>query len=104
MSFAVHIAIITALDIAGTVAAKYWSITKHPLFLLATFLLFGSAGFVFAKSLKYEGVAITNVLWIALSVAIITILGFFLFKEDILPIQFIGIGIIIVGLIVINLK
>lgn len=102
--FIIHIAIITLLDITGIVCAKFYSINKSPLLILATVLLFGSAGYVFARSLKYEGVAITNVLWIALSVIITTIIGYFFFKEQITFIQFIGIGVITIGLILINIK
>ena len=102
--FVAHIAIITLLDITGIVCAKFYSIDKNPLLLVATFLLFGGAGYVFAKSLKYEGMAITNVLWISLSVIIATIIGYFIFKENIAAIQFIGIGVIMVGLVLINLK
>lgn len=102
--FIIHIAIITLLDIAGIICAKFYSINKNPLLILATVLLFGGAGYVFARSLKYEGMAITNVLWIALSVIITTIIGYFFFKEQITSIQFIGIGVITIGLILINIK
>lgn len=102
--FILHIAIITLLDLAGVLCAKFYSINKDPLLLIATFILFGGAGYVFAKSLKYEGMAITNVLWIALSVIAVTIVGYFAFKEDITHIQFVGIGVIMVGLILVNLK
>jgi len=102
--FILLIAIITLLDLAGVLSAKFWSINKNPLLLLATFLFFGGAGLIFARSLRYEGMAITNVLWVALSVIIVTIIGYFIFKEDIAPIQIAGIVIIIIGLILINLK
>jgi len=102
--FIAHIAAITCLDIIGTLCAKFYSLNKNPLFLLATFLFFGGAGFVFAKSLKYEGMAIANILWIALSVMIVTVIGYFAFKEHISLIQFIGIGVIIVGLVFVNYK
>ena len=102
--FILHITIITLLDLAGTLCAKFYSTNKNPLLLLATFLLFGSAGYVFARSLKYEGMAITNVMWIALSVILVTIIGYFTFKEEIAYIQLIGIGVIVIGLVLVNLK
>ena len=103
-SFAVYIAIIPLLDIAGVTCAKFYSLHKNPLYLAATVALFGAAGFFFAKSLKYEGMAITNVLWISLSIIIATIIGYFAFKENIAPIQLAGIGVIVIGLILINSK
>ena len=102
--FVIHIALITLLDIAGSICAKYYSLSKKPSLLIATVIFFGAAGFVFAKSLKFEGMAITNVLWIALSILIITIIGYFAFKEDISHLQLLGIGVIMVGLILINWK
>ena len=102
--FFFHVAIISLLDLAGTLCAKFWSIHKTPWLLAATFILFGSAGFVFARSLRYEGMAITNVLWIAISVILVAILGYFTFKESIAPIQMVGIVVIAIGLILINLK
>lgn len=102
--FFLHIAIITVLDVAGSLAAKYYSLTKNPLLLVLTFLMFGGAGLVFAKSLKYEGMAITNVLWIAFSIIAITIIGYLYFKESITGIQMAGIVVITLGLVMINLK
>ena len=102
--FFLHIAIITVLDVAGSLAAKYYSLGKNPLLLVATFLLFGGAGLVFAKSLKYEGMAITNVLWIAFSIIAVTIIGYLYFKESITGIQMAGIVVITLGLVMINLK
>ena len=103
-TFLVHILLITLFDLAGVLSAKFYSINKNPLLLFVTVLFFGGAGYVFAKSLKYEGMAITNVLWIALSIIIVTIIGYFIFKEEIANIQLTGIGIIMIGLILINLK
>ena len=102
--FILLIVTINLLDLAGVLSAKFWSINKNPLFLLATFLFFGGAGLIFDRSLRYEGMAITNVLWIALSIITVTIVGCFVFKEDIAPIQIAGIVVITIGLILINLK
>lgn len=102
--FLLHIALINLLDLAGTICAKFWSINKNPWLLVGTFLLFGSAGFFFARSLRYEGMAITNVLWISISVILVTIVGYFTFRENIAPIQLVGIAVIMVGLVLINLK
>ncbi len=102
--FFFYIALINLLDLAGVLSAKFYSITKNPLLLALTAVLFGAAGFTFALSLKYEGIAITNVLWIAISVILVTIIGYFIFKEDIALIQIIGIIVITIGLILINLK
>src|SRR3989344_325373 len=97
--FITYITIVALLDTMAIVSAKYWQITKQPAFLAATVLAFALAGFFFARSLQYEGMAITNIIWMALSTLCITSIGYFLFKEAITPLQFIGIATIIVGLI-----
>lgn len=102
--FYLLIAAINALDLIGVISAKFWSINKNPIFLALTVLGFAGAGFFFALSLKYEGMAVTNILWIALSVILITIVGYFFFKESITMLQFAGIALITVGLVLINLK
>ena len=102
--FVYHIIVITLLDLIGTFTAKFYSTSKNTWFLVATILLFGAAGGIFAKSLEFEGVAVTNVLWISFSVVITTLFGYFWFKEDIAPIQLAGVGVILIGLILVNLK
>lgn len=102
--FFLHIAVIIILDIIASITAKYYSLTKHPLLLVATFIVLGSAGVVFAKSLKYEGVAITNILWIACSIIAVTLIGYLYFNENITGIQMAGIVVIILGLVMVNLK
>jgi multidrug transporter EmrE-like cation transporter len=98
------IALLNLCDLTGTLSAKMWFLHKNPLFLIATFLLFGAAGILFAFSLRYEGMAITNVLWISISVILVTLFGYFLFKENISLLQLAGIFTILVGLTLVNLK
>ncbi len=98
------IALINTLDLTGILAAKFFSFNKNPLLLALTVACFGGAGYFFAKSLQYQGAAITNILWIAISVILVTILGYFLFKEKITTIQFVGIAFILVGLILVNIN
>jgi len=102
--FAIQIILITALDIVGIICAKFYSINKNNWLLFATVIFFGAAGYTFAKSLKYEGAAITNILWIGLSTVLVGILGYFIFKEEISSIQLIGMAVIVIGLVLINLK
>lgn len=102
--FYLLIAAINTLDLAAIISAKLWSINKNPIFLIITVLGFAGAGFFFALSLKYEGMAIANILWIVLSVILVTFVGYFFFKETIGVLQFIGIALIMTGLVLINLK
>lgn len=103
-TFILYIVLIITLDAGAAMLAKLWSIHKNPLFLLGTCLAFGTAGYFFARSLQYEGVAITNIIWIALSAIIVALMGYFGFKEPLSSIQVSGILVVIIGLVLINLK
>lgn len=102
--FYIYIAIINTLDLLAVLAGKMWSITGKPIYMIGCTLGFAGAGFFFALALKYEGSAITNVLWIAISVALVTAMGYFLFKENITNWQFLGIGTVLLGVVFLNIR
>ena len=95
---------ITITEIVGILIAKKWNLNNNPIYLSAVVFLFGLVGFLFASSLKYEGMAIMNILWISFSVITITFFGYFIFKENISFMQLAGIGIIVIGLFLVNFK
>ncbi|MFA5076031.1 MAG: EamA family transporter [Patescibacteria group bacterium] len=100
--FYLYISCIAVLDLGGMLSGKMWNITRQPVYLVVTCLAFTVAGFFFALSLRYEGMAITNIFWIAVSTVLTTIAGYFVFKEQISSVQFIGVLIIIIGVALIN--
>ncbi|MBW6440958.1 EamA family transporter [Patescibacteria group bacterium] len=95
---------ITTAEIVGIVVAKKWNLNDNPTYLLVVIFLFGLVGLLFANSLKYEGMAIMNILWISFSIIITTFVGYFIFKENISLAQLVGIGIIIIGLFLVNFR
>jgi len=102
--FYVYMAVIAVFDLVGIISAKLWSINKNPIYLVGVCLLFAGAGYLLAKSLKFEGMGITNAIWTASSAILVVVTGSLLFKESITPIQIIGILVITVGLVLVNLK
>ncbi len=102
--FYIYIALINLLDLLAVVSGKMWNITKNPLYLVGTVLGFGLAGFFFALSLQYEGMAVTNILWIAISVVLVAIVGHFMFKEVIGTYQLGGIALVLLGVIFLNIR
>ena len=93
-----------AFDIASVVSARFWVAHKNPLLLAMAVVFFAATGFFFAYSMQFKGLAIANTVWAALSTVLITLIGYFLFKEEIAAVQFAGIAVIVVGLILVNLK
>jgi len=102
--FILNVLVISLFDLLGLVSGKLWSIHKNAWWLVATALFFATAGLAFARSLRYEGMAITNILWVAFAALFTTLVGYFVFKENISTLQFMGMLIIIVGLAMINWK
>lgn len=102
--FYIYIAIINFLDVLAVVSGKMWIITRNPLYIVGTALGFGLAGFFFALSLQYEGMAVTNVLWIAISVILVAILGHYMFKETIGAWQLVGMALVLVGIVFLNIR
>lgn len=102
--FYIYIALINILDLLAILSGKMWSITHRPIYMVGCCLGFAGAGFFFALALKYEGSAVTNVLWIAISVALVTALGYFVFKEQITGWQFLGIATVLLGVVFLNVR
>lgn len=102
--FYLYIAAINTLDLLAILSAKMWHVTGKPYYLVGTALGFAMAGIFFALSLKYEGMAITNVLWIAISVILVAAMGYFVFKEHITSWQFVGMGCVILGIVFLNIR
>jgi len=101
--FVINIAIVVLLDLIAIVVAKYSSIYHNISLMFVTALFFAGAGFFYARSLQYEGMAIANIMWISISIILVTFLGYFFFKEHITPLQLAGIGVITIGLVMIEL-
>lgn len=91
-------------DLFGLTMAKYWHINHHILYFIYSVVAYAIMAVFLILALKYEGVAITNIIWVALSAMGMTLVGFYLFKEPIVFRQFIGIIIIIIGIIIIQWK
>lgn len=104
MNFYLLIILLSLSDLVGISMAKYWHLKHNNLYLLASILSFAAAAVFLALSLKYEGAAIVNIIWVALSAILITFVGYFVFKEPIAIHQFIGIFVILIGLIIIQWK
>jgi len=102
--FYLFISSVVVLDLAAVLLAKLWSIHRSPWFMVGSVVCFALIGVSFPLSLKFEGMALANIMWVAFSAIVIALIGYFFFKEVIAPIQIVGILIIVVGLVFVNLK
>ena len=104
VKFYLLILIIALLDLFAEYSAKIWTMNGKSIHLALTVLGFGAAGYFFALSLKYEGVAIANVLWIAVTIVLVTLMGHFVFKEHLSAINLAGMALIILGIVLVNIR
>ncbi len=104
MKFYLLLTALLIFDLIGLSLAKIWSIKLTPVYLIMTIICYAIMAIFLAFSFKYEGAAITNIIWVSLSAIGMTAIGYFIFHENITTLQFIGIGVIMIGLIIIRLK
>ena len=89
-------------DIAAMISAKLYSSSQNLWYLLGCVGGFALTGLFFGLALNYKGVAIANMLWVGIAAILMTFIGYFIFKEQISTIQFLGLGFVFIGLILVN--
>lgn len=102
--FYLLIGTIALFDLLAVLAGKMWIVSGKPAYIALTSLGFAIAGYFFALSLKYEDVAIVNVIWIALSIILVALMGHFFFKEHLSQTDILGMVMVMVGVILLNFK
>jgi len=104
MMLAFYVFLIEIFDLFAVYFGKMYSITDKWLFILLCSLAWAVSGVFFSLSLKYEGMAVVNILWIAVSTIAATSLGVLYFKEQIGLFQYIGMGVIVIGIVLLFVK
>lgn len=100
--FWLYFSLVCLFDVLGIGFGKYYSLTQNNWYLAGAALSFTLVGLFFALSLNYKGIALANIIWSGTATILITAAGYFFFKEAIMPLQFVGIAIILLGLILIH--
>jgi small multidrug resistance pump len=95
---------IALFDLLAIFAGKMSIVTGKSIYIGLTSLFFAVAGYFFALSLKYEDVAIVNILWISLSIILVALMGHFIFKEHLSSTDILGMTVVVIGVILLNLK
>ena len=99
-----YVVLIEIFDLFAVYFGKMYSITDKWFYILLCSLAWGVSGVFFSLSLKYEGMAVVNILWISVSTIAATGLGVLYFKEQITGLQYAAIGVIILGIILLFYK
>lgn len=84
---------LSILDIIMETLCKLYtiSINKTIVYIIGAIVSYSFVPFLFVKSLKYEGIAVMNLIWNLCSNLIITAIGVLYFKEPLLGTKWIGI-------------
>jgi multidrug transporter EmrE-like cation transporter len=78
---------------------KQYHLTHHWFQIPCIIVGYSVVCFLLYHSFAYEGMAIVNVLWSALSILFTTIVGTMYFKETITVYDFIGLSFILIGIL-----
>ena len=92
-----------AAEVMGTSALKASHQFTKPVPSIIVFVGYGAAFYLLSLVLKTVPVGIAYAIWCGVGIIFITLIGIFLFKEKLDIAAFIGIGLIIAGVLVINL-
>lgn len=89
-------------DLTGIFLGKKYLSTNNLLFLIGAMASFALIGIFFTQLMKYENLAIANVLWMAGIAIFPMLMAFFYFKEKVTPLQTVGIIVILFGVLLIE--
>lgn len=96
------ISLTAVLDVISSIVIKEWTINGHIGDLMLGVLALAASGVAFSFSMRYFGLAISNILWNSFSTIVLTGVAFFLFHEKLTAQQLIGIGVILCGVILVG--
>ena len=89
-------------EVGGTICLKYSSGFEIWYFGVLSIVLYGLAIFLLSISLTAIELGIAYSIWSGVGTAAAVILGVFLFSEPLIVIQYVGIVVIVLGVILIN--
>lgn len=104
MQFYLYILLLVGIDICAITTSKQWQVSGKIYWLIISMILFALMPIIFARATRYTASGVANAVWVAASSILITIAGYFIFKEHLTWMQIAGLLIIIAGLVVLRIK
>ena len=85
----------------GDIVLKEWVVKSYNTFYIAGLLLYFISMNLLAQSYKYEDIAVASMVMVVFNVVTLTLVGYFIFHENITAYELTGIflGIVSVGLL-----
>lgn len=102
--FILYITLAIVLDVIAVLLARYWTISGIQWILYVVVALYAGVGYAFAKSIKYENMAVAYIIWVTIVAVSITVLGYFIFKERLVVSQLVGVVLAIIAVFLVEAK
>ena len=99
---AISVAVADALVKKASASGNFWSALKHPLMLIVVLLYLVQIAlftYAFVHNWKLDVLGITQVVFYTVTVLVF---GYLLFKETLSPVQMLGVGLALVGVVLMN--
>lgn len=103
MKFVLFLALITVLDIGALVSARYYIEKQERKFMVISLIFFGLSAWVYVQLMGFEVTAIINMLYAAISTIFVTLFYYLVFKERITTGQWLGLGIVLIGILMLEI-
>lgn len=98
-----YLALAIILELIGTTFLKYSHGFTRLLPSAATLAAYGTCFYLFSKSLLYLNLSIAYAIWCAIGIVAASLISALVFHEALSPAGYLGIALIVVGVVVLNL-
>jgi small multidrug resistance pump len=92
------------LDVAGTIAIRISDGLARPFWSWLALFLYSASLVPFGIALKRIDVSVGYAIWAALEIVLITSIGILWFREAASPMKLLSLGLILVGVVTLNLS
>lgn len=92
--------VMASIDVLMLGLIKYVSLDrlKWIRFMIVPTIAYAIQPWIFLESLKYESLVVMNLMWDLVSDVLVTLFGFFYFKEKVGPYKRIGVGLSLIAM------
>ena len=98
----IDVVMMVLLKLARSSSSSFSSF--RPWVLPFTMILYSLEPYLFNRTLAFEGMGLINALWDSTSTVLIAIVGVFMFGEKISRIQWLGVGVCVVGIMLMSVE
>lgn len=104
MNLYIIIFLISCCEALAQSLLHYSNSTQNILFFIIAVLFYILASFFIYKAYDYKGVGMVNAIWSGMSIILMVSIGVFIFNETIEDYEWLGIILIIIGILITNKK